>query len=146
MAARPIVEFRDPDGTYVLVRPLDSVRGVVLDGTLHEQGQILYKRASVSWKRASSDIGGATFLSPRDLVAVEADESESPLSGLPDTDQDVFDRAHRAIERRSRRDDPREALTLEGPEEAVLLNEAIESFERDADEIPARNRRKLRSA
>ena len=74
MPIRPIVEFRDLDGTYVLVKPLDDVRGVVLNGTLHEQGQVLYKDASLSWKAASRDIGGATHLSPQDLVARETEE------------------------------------------------------------------------
>jgi hypothetical protein len=146
MPIRPTVELRDLDGTYVLVKPLDDVRGVVLNGTLHEQGQVLYKGASLSWKAASRDIGGATHLSPQDLVARETEEIDSPIPGVPDEDGDIFESAHHAIESRSRREALQEALTLEGPEEVAIENEVLRSIEQSAAAPRRVQKRNIRSA
>lgn len=67
------VEFRDLDGSYVLVRPLDEVRGRVVSSNRAARGRVLYKDGALSWERAAEDLGGYTRLSPEELLGEERD-------------------------------------------------------------------------
>jgi hypothetical protein len=102
MAIRPIVEFRDPDGTYVLVKPMDEVRGIVLNGTHHRRGQVIRKSSHLSWGASVQDIGGATRLSPEDLVPLESENAlDYPLPESMDDEEEIFESAHKDVETRS---------------------------------------------
>jgi len=63
-----IVEFRDPDGGYVLALALDEIRCRVLRSNVAERGAVLFKDPDLGWEKASEDLGGLTRLGPVDLV------------------------------------------------------------------------------
>jgi hypothetical protein len=63
-----IVEFRDPDGSYVLALALDEIRCRVLRSNVAERGAVLFKNPDLGWEKASEDLGGLTRLGPADLV------------------------------------------------------------------------------
>jgi len=122
MPARPIVEFRDLDGTYVLVKPLDDVRGVVLNGNRHARGEVLYKDADLRWEEAARDIGGATRLSPEDLVVEEVEESDFPTPEFTDEDGDLLEGEHEAPEDLLERGAAKSEDPLEGAYEEIGLD------------------------
>ena len=69
------VEFRDPDGTYILAAPFDDARCRVLASNVLARGQVVCKDPELSWEEAAEDVGGFTRLAPDDL---SPDESEDP--------------------------------------------------------------------
>jgi hypothetical protein len=50
-------EFRDEDGSYAVVRPLDESRGRVVTSDVWEAGVILYKNPKLTWEEAGKDVG-----------------------------------------------------------------------------------------
>jgi hypothetical protein len=77
----PPCEFRDPDGTYVLVQPFDEVRCRVIASNVAEKDQVLYKGDAIDWPEAAKDLGGFTRLGPCELLA-QVDQE------LPDLGED----------------------------------------------------------
>jgi hypothetical protein len=73
----PICELNDPDGSYLLVQPFDEVRCRVIASNVAQKGEVLYKRAGLSWRKAAQDLGGWTRLSPSLLLASRG-EAEGP--------------------------------------------------------------------
>lgn len=71
MKTLPIAEFRDPDGSYVLVQPLDEVRCRVIDSNVTLKGEVLYKDRDLSWKQAQKDCGGYTRVGADELLRRE---------------------------------------------------------------------------
>jgi len=53
-------EFRDEDGSYALIRPLDDTRGRVVTSDVWEAGQLLYKNPKLTWEEAGKDAGPGT--------------------------------------------------------------------------------------
>src|SRR5688572_29628295 len=101
MVTSPIAEFRDPDGSYVLVQPLDEVRCRVLASNVTPKGDVLFKDAELTWQEAAEDLGGYTRLGLeelgpardelpredadyRDLVLGERVEAHDPLLEVED--------------------------------------------------------------
>lgn len=88
MSTLPIVEFRDPDGSYVLAQPLNEVCCRVLASNALPQGQVLYKDEAIDWEEAAQDLGGFTRLGPDQLRAPEdgperaSDDYRDLLQGL----------------------------------------------------------------
>lgn len=100
-------EFRDLDGSYALVRPLDDVRCRVIDSNVFEKGKELHLRdAACDWREGSEDIGGCTRVSLEDLFPFEDSLAERPAEDL----LPLF--AHHQESTRDRRDaDPDEQPT-----------------------------------
>lgn len=65
------VEFRDPDGSYVLAVPLDEERCRILASNVLPVGQIAYKDPDLTWAEASQELGGFTRMPPDDLSPTE---------------------------------------------------------------------------
>jgi hypothetical protein len=104
----PLCEFREPDGSYVLVRPYDDVRCRVIDSNVFRKGELLHLRgAAYGWSEGSEDIGGCTRVGlafllqdhsalvdghPDDLLNLLA-EQEAALADhrLPDPEEEVVD-------------------------------------------------------
>jgi len=63
------VEFRDLDGSYLLLRPLDDIRCLVLDSNVAQRGELLYKEERLTWSEAARDLGGYTRVAPSELLA-----------------------------------------------------------------------------
>ncbi|HLY10440.1 MAG TPA: hypothetical protein VKW04_14150 [Planctomycetota bacterium] len=70
------VDLRDPDGAYVLARPIDDARCRVLASNRWEKDVILFKDSAIGWSEASRDLGGFTRLGPGDLEPVEGEPDE----------------------------------------------------------------------
>lgn len=64
MTLPPLCEFRDPDGSTLLVRPLDEIRGRVIASNVVRKGELLFKDETPSWREAAEDLGGWTRLGP----------------------------------------------------------------------------------
>jgi hypothetical protein len=82
----PPCEFRDPDGSYALVQPLDEVRCRVIASNVAEKDQVLYNGDALDWPDAAEDLGGFTRLGPCEMLGPEDEE-------LPDPGED--DQEHR---------------------------------------------------
>lgn len=74
----PIAEFRDPDGSYVLVRPFDEVRCRVMASNVLPKGLVLHKDAELTWEEASRESNGITRVGPWDLASPDERRFESP--------------------------------------------------------------------
>jgi len=68
VTALPSCEFRDPDGSYVLVQPFDEVRCRVLASNVADRGEVLFKDGSLTWSEAAEDVGGFTRVGPSTLL------------------------------------------------------------------------------
>ena len=71
------VEFRDPDGSYILAAPFDDARCRVLASNVLARGQVVCKDPELSWEEAAEDVGGFTRLAPDDLFPAEPEDAEA---------------------------------------------------------------------
>ena len=115
----PIVEFRDPDGTYVLAQPFNDVCCRVLASNAMPRGQVLYKDEDIPWEEAAQDLGGFTRLGPDQLQPAPkgpgggSDDYRDLLLGVlpePDPLALVEDPASSKSHEREKDADPRAAL------------------------------------
>jgi len=60
-----LFQFRDEDGSYALVRPLDDARGRVVSSDLWEAGVILWKDPALTWEVAAALAGQGDSMSTR---------------------------------------------------------------------------------
>jgi len=103
----PPCEFRDPDGSYLVVQPFDEVRCRVMASNVARKGEVLYKDETLSWTQAAQDLGGWTRLGPGELLGTPSEpiatDPEDTLSileekreglgadRLPDPEGDIVD-------------------------------------------------------
>lgn len=78
MKTLPIAEFRDPDGSYVLVQPFDEVRCRVIASNVLPKGLVLHKDAELTWEEASRESNGFTRVGPWELTSPDKRTFESP--------------------------------------------------------------------
>ena len=101
MLRKNAFELRDPDGTYVVARPMGSERCLVLLSNLFSTGDILRKADGLPWSHAAVEEGLRTHISPHELHSSDDDESDpSSFDGRPD-DEDILRETHESIESRS---------------------------------------------
>ncbi len=129
MKTLPPCEFRDLDGSYVLVRPLDDVRCQVIDSNVFPEGELLRLRGSgYDWLEGTEDLGGCTrigldqFLRP---ASGEDTQDDNVLGLLAELDVALGEHRH---------PDPEERLV--DPHSLVP-----DPDNRDAEDVPATLRR-----
>jgi hypothetical protein len=71
-----IVEFLDPDGSYIRARALDEVCCRVLSSNVARKGEVYVKEGALDWEEASEDLGGLTRLGPWDLAPLKGRDPE----------------------------------------------------------------------
>lgn len=86
MRRRKVIELRDPDGSYIVGRILSPDRIRVLDSDIAPEGAVLVNDQDLDWEEASRDLGGATLLSPLDLL-----EGTKRMAAEGDLDDPVVD-------------------------------------------------------
>jgi hypothetical protein len=122
MRPKDAFELRDPDGTYVVARPLSRGRCLVLLSNLYSTGDILQRSDVSSWRDAASEDGAGTWLSPHELASCEEDDAgPASLEDLQD-DEDVLRETHDVVSARTK--DPAPPWTLRQPESASKPAEA----------------------
>lgn len=113
-------ELRDPDGTYLVARPLSRGRCLVLLSNLYAEGDILHMGDPVPWREAAADKGLGTRISPHDLHS-PGDDEESDPSSVDDRqdDEDVLRETHEVVRARSRAEAAQWTLRAQGEESAT---------------------------
>lgn len=110
-------ELRDPDGTYLVARPLGRGRCLVLLSNLYAEGDVLHMGDPVPWREAAADKGLGTRISPHDLHIPRDDEEAEPFDlDHRQDDEDVLRETHEVVCSRSRAEAARWTLRAQGEE------------------------------
>jgi len=117
----PLCEFREPDGSYVLVRPHDDVRCRVIDSNVFQKGEVLSLRgAAYDWVEGSEDIGGCTRIGLAFLLRGQPSQADGHSQDLLNllADHEVALAEHRHSDPEEDLVDPR-SLAPDVPERDV---------------------------
>lgn len=109
-------ELRDLDGSYLLVEPLGSTHGLILDSNVAPKGEVFYKSSRLTWSAASEDLGGWTRLVPAEVLETIGDRvlDRDDLLKVLTHEQELRYRDHRRTDSEGEAIDPSSLPEREG--------------------------------